>query len=453
MNEKLSNNNEELKLQMAFSFNELNDIPLNDKKQKIITCTKMNKYFFFPFVAAFFITIRDIMMCNIVYNNDDINFHLVHMINMDSFMFLGGLIYFLIDFPQYKELKETEKAIKNNEKRKNYIKRISNPDDKNISKIKLFFIVLLMAISFSYYMFTVPYISNHIVLEKRQNTVFFIFLLNLLLLKKKILSLQVFSLIIISFGFITLNTFLFFQIPSKDAWINGVSIVASVFYSIIYSLLEYLHKKYDIQIYFIYFMTSFFSLIIAILSYISYSEIKYGDLSYFKDALYFFRHKIKTKYYIMYIFFVLSGITTEILIAYTIYYFSLTHFFIASFISPILLFIEKNINREKDKNHIIIVSIIVFIIEFFAVLIYNEIIVLNICDLNASTIKGINDREKQEREMVENTEKMMREKKETKKRFTFKEGYYFDVSETDDNDEEGNKDEEKTIEMNSSIIQ
>ena len=453
MNEILSNNDEELKIENELAFNEVNNIPVIDKKQKLITCTKMNKYFFFPFITAFFITVRDIMMSNIVYNNDDINFHLVHMINMDCFMFLGGLIYFLIDLPQYKESQMTKIIMKNKEKKKNYIKKINNTDDKDISKIKLFFIVLLMSISFSYYMFTVPYISNHVVLEKRQNTVFFIVLLNILLLKKKLLRHHVFSLIIIFFGFITLNTFIFFQIPSEDAWINGVSLIASVFYSIIYSLLEYLHKKYDIQIYFIYFMTSFFSLIIAILSYISYSEIKYGDLSYFKDALYFFRHRIETKYYIMYIFFVLSGITTEIFIAYTIYYFSLTHFFIGSFISPILLFIEKNINRDKDKNHIIIVSIIVFIIELFAILIYNEIIVLNICDLNAYTIKGINDREKQERKLTEKTEKIMREKNKAKKRFTFRGGYYVDVSDSDDNDEEVYKDEEKNIEMNSSIIQ
>ena len=155
-------------------------------------------------------------MNNIIYYNDDINFHLVHMINMNCFMFLGGLIYFLIDFPQYKELKLTKEMIKNNEKRENYIKNINNPEDKEISKIKLFFIVLLMAFSFGFYMFTVPYISNHIVLEKRQNTVFFIVLFNKLLLKKQILRHQVFSLIIIFIGFISLNSFLFFEIPSED---------------------------------------------------------------------------------------------------------------------------------------------------------------------------------------------------------------------------------------------
>ena len=159
-----------------------------------------------------------------------------------------------------------------------------------------------MSFSYCYFIFTVPYLSNHIILERRQNTVFLVVLFSKIFQKKKILRHHIFSLIIILFGSIVLNTFLFFEIPSKDTWINIISFIASIFCAIIYSLLEYLHKKYDIPIYFIYFITSIFSLIIAILAYISYSEIKYGDLSYFKDALYFFRHEIETKYYIIYFF-------------------------------------------------------------------------------------------------------------------------------------------------------
>ena len=449
MNDKLTSNKEQIKLPMAFSFNEPNNIPVIDKKQKLITCTKMNKYFLFPFITAFVITVRYIMMNNIIYYNDDIHFHLVHMINMDCFMFLGGLIYFLIDLPQYKENQMTKIIMKKKKKRKNKINDIDSTDDKNINKIKLFFLFLLMSLSYSYYIFTVPYVSNHIILERRQNIVFFIVLLNKILQKKKILRHHIFSLIIILIGSLVLNTFLLFEIPSKDTWINVVSFIAAFFCSIIYSLLDYLHKIYDIPIYFIYFPISIFSLIFSNLAYISYSEIKYGDLSYFKDALYFFRHKIETKYYIMYIFFVLTGIATEIFIAYTIYYFSLNHFFTASYISPILLFIEKNINRDKDKNHIIIISIIVFIIEFIAILIYNEIIVLNICDLNAYTVKGINDREKLDRLLTEKTEKTIREKKKTK-RFNLSGGYYVDVSDIDDDmeEEEANEEVEKYIEMN-----
>ena len=45
MNEKLSNNDEELKLQVEFVFDEPNNLPLIDKKKPLITCTKMNKYF------------------------------------------------------------------------------------------------------------------------------------------------------------------------------------------------------------------------------------------------------------------------------------------------------------------------------------------------------------------------------------------------------------------------
>ena len=87
MNDKLTSNKEQIKLPMAFSFNEPNNIPLIDNKKELITCSKMNKYFLFPFITAFVITVRYIMMNNIIYYNDDIHFHLVHMLNMDCFMF------------------------------------------------------------------------------------------------------------------------------------------------------------------------------------------------------------------------------------------------------------------------------------------------------------------------------------------------------------------------------
>ena len=134
MNEKSFN--EEEKLHMVLSFNDLNNIPVIEKNQKLITCTKMNKYFLFPFISAFVITVRYIMMNNIIYYNDDINFHLVHMINMDCFMFLGGLIYFIIDLPQYKENQITKIIMKNKEKINNYNNDVGFTDDKNINKIQ-----------------------------------------------------------------------------------------------------------------------------------------------------------------------------------------------------------------------------------------------------------------------------------------------------------------------------
>ena len=80
------------------------------------------------------------------------------------------------------------------------------------------------------------------------------------------------------------------------------------------------------------------------------------------------------------------------------------HFVLSSFISPILLFIYNNIAKGTDEVYAIILSVIGYIIELFSILIYNEIIVINVCDLNKYTVKGLADREKIEHDIVEDNE-------------------------------------------------
>ena len=434
MNNNSSRVDEELEIKETFTFNEFENLQLINKK-KLITCTKMNKYFLFPFLTAFFIIIRDIMRNNIIYNNDDINFYLFNMINMDFFMFLGGLIYFIINFKEYKEKELTRIIIKKSEKKINAVNKRGN---KEINKIKLFSFYLFMSIFFTFYIFTLAYLSKHIVLEKKQWSLFIIVLLNKFLLKKNILRHQLFSLAFFPFGFIILVIINNRRVESKT---QLVSVLSSISYTIYLSFLEYLNKKYDIIIYYTDFVTSIFSLFISFLSFIIYSKIEYGDLSYFKEALSF--HGIETKFYIMYIFFVISGIKSELFIIYTIYYFSVTHFIISSFIAPIAVFIESNINRKKEEDYVIIISIIVFIIDIFAVLVYNENIVLNICGLSKYTVKGIRDRAEDEHSQTEKIEKIIREENIEKQRIDIG-SYYVDIGVNEDTDEDG-KDENEGI--------
>ena len=187
-----------------------------------------------------------------------------------------------------------------------------------------------------------------------------------------------------------------------------------------------MHKKYDIEIYFIYIVIGFFGLIFSFLILIIYSEIKYGDLSYLDDALYFFKHKIENKYYIFYSLFYLLGIAAELSGALTIHYFSLVQLFISSLIAVIIVYIEKNIEIKRDKEYAFITHLIVFIVELFALLIYNEIIVINKWGLSKNTVKGINEREKEEANTLKNIEKMNKNKDENERYYI--DDYYFDVN-------------------------
>ena len=389
------------------------------KRIPLIAFTKMNKYFLFPFITALFISIREIMIHSIIYYNQDINFNLIMMITFNCSFIITGFLYFIIDYKGYREKQKTKSAIKNDSKRKIII--------KEISKLKLFFIFFLISLSFPLNVLTSFLPITHVVIERRQYTLFMIVFLNKILLKKQFLKHHIFSLIIAFIGFLILLTLTILRIPSEDIKNNIYSFFGSIFYSLTFGLLEFLHKKYDIEIYFIYIILGFFSLIFSFLIFIIYSEIKYGDLSYLDEALYFYKHKIENKYYIFYSILDLIEIANEFFVALIIHYFSYVHFFISSLIAVIIIYIENNIELKKDKDYDFIIHLIVFIIELFALLIYNEILVINKWDLNVNTVKGINDREKEEVNTLQNIEKINRNKDE-KERYEI-EDYYFDDNE------------------------
>ena len=161
--------------------------------------------------------------------------------------------------------------------------------------------------------------------------------------------------------------------------------------------------------------------------FIIYSEIKNGDLSYLDEALYFFKHKIENKYYIFYSILVLIGIGAEFFAALTIHYFTFVHFFISSFIAVIIMYIENNIEMKKDKDYDFITHLIVYAVELFGLLVYNEIIVINKWGLNINTVKGINEREKEEVDTLQNIEKVNKNK-DRKEEYDI-EDYYVDDNE------------------------
>ena len=380
-----SDKTEDLRLSLNEDIEEYN-------KPKLISCTKMNKYYLFPFITPIFITIRDIMINSILEENsqkEDITFYFFYAANISIFLTLGGIIYFLIDIRVYLEKKKTELFLKKDTFR-------IKPKKKK-SKLKIFFILFLMSISFAVYITTVCLSIYHINIEKRQYTIFLIAFLSTCILKKQIYRHQKFSLLLAFCGFLLLTIVKIIKIGKEDLLSNLYSFIGTVFYSFHYLYLKYLQTKCDIPIYFSYMIVGFSSLIISIIGYLFSSSSDSNIYTLFKN--------IKEKNLIInLIIFIISGITVETVVAFTIYYFSAMHFVLSSFISPILLFIYNNIAKGTDEVYAIILSVIGYIIELFSILIYNEIIVLNVCDLNKYTVKGLADREKIEHDIVEDNE-------------------------------------------------
>ena len=368
-----------------------NEFEIKKAKPKLITCTKMNKYYFFPFLTAIFITIRDIMINIIIkelYKNEEISFYFFYAGNISIFLAFGGIIYFLLDIREFLEKRKTNLFLMTD------TFRIKTKRKK--SKVKIFLILFLMSISFAIYVTTVCLSSFHINIEKRQYTIFLIAFLSLLILKKEIYRHQKFALLLAFFGFLLLTIVVALKIGKEDLLSNLYSLIGTIFYSLHYLYLKYLQTECDLSIYFSYMIVGTSSLVISIIGYKISANYKVSD----------FFIQLKEKYLILnFIIFIISGIAVETFVALTIYYFSVMHFVLSSFISPILLFIYNLCTKNDDnKIYAIILSIIGYVIELFSILIYNEIIVLNVFDLNKYTVKGLAERGKIEQALSEDND-------------------------------------------------
>ena len=305
------------------------EINLLYKKPKLITCTKMNKYYLFPFITPIFISIRDIMINLIIKQNnkkEEISFYFIYAANISIFLVLGGIIYFLIDIRVFIEKIRTDSYLKRD--------RIRNKIKEKSNKLKIFLILLLMSVSFAIYITSVCLSIYHITIEKRQYTIFLIAFLSLLILKKKIYRYQKFSLLIAFCGFLILTIVTILKIRKDDLLSNLFSFIGTVFYSLHYLYLKYLQIECKISIYFSYMIVGSSSLLISIIGYIVSSN---SDFS-----ISIFLEQIKEKNLIPHlIVFIISGVAVETLVALTIFYFSVMHFVLSSFISPIILFIYR----------------------------------------------------------------------------------------------------------------
>jgi len=96
-------------------------------------------------------------------------------------------------------------------------------------------------------------------------------------------------------------------------------------------------------------------------------------------------------------YYLLTIIANSIVAALTlleVYYFSPILYFLSESINPMLYYFLK---LEKRQSFYIYIFIIIgFLFEIISILLYNEIIIINACDLNINTVKYIKKREKED---------------------------------------------------------
>ena len=206
-------------------------------------------------------------------------------------------------------------------------------------------------------------------------------------MKVNIYNHQILSIIISLIGFI----FLLFSNIKNSFNKLYINIILSLISPSFISILKYSTTIYFISPFLYSFLYGMLSLIIYIIGTIicAFCKLKGFSLIEIIDS---FGGKMFIIYFSLIIF--IDSIVAALTLL-EVYYFSPILYFISESINPILFSFYKLI-KNRESFYIYILIIIGFLFEIISILLYNEIIIINVCGLNINTVKYIKEREKKD---------------------------------------------------------
>ena len=374
----------------------------NKEKKRLISFSKLNKYFIIPFISP---------VLNAILNQSDKHIFQKKKIpfkNLEFFLLnydfmsvlLGNGIPFLISLCLQKENRE-----KDDEKLKynNASIELIYYNELDEKKGKQFMFIILMTLLYSstdiFVRFGIN--SKYHGLETKFPRILFVFLWSKLMLKTQIFHHHYFSLLICFIGFILTAIPTFKEITKNDILYNFSLIAYSFVYSIFLVLIKYTTSYHYISPYLCLSYIGLFSYIIAIIAFSIYSLIKFHNFSYIVDAFDFSVVEDKIQFYLCSISaFILFSIT-QTLFTFIIYFFSPNLYMVTEILANILISAVNDYENDDNIISNMIVKYLGYFIFFFATLIINEIIILNFCGLNKFTISSINERQNEEKRQLE----------------------------------------------------
>ena len=288
-----------------------------------------------------------------------------------------------------------------------------NLEKKKIDKInskKQYIYVLSLVLIYLFPMFLDSYtlVNNFDIGTSSSISLFVSIFSNIILSKiilgEKIYTHQIFASMIILISI--LIVIILFLIKAIHIESNiGVNIALITFISSFYSLFNIMEKRYynkfvDSPYHLMYVIGLFATILILV--YEIFTVIIVGIDSNLNGIFYQF-YKNCERFQYLYILIFISDILTAFIwlwgIQLTVYFFTPCHFIISESISQIIsFFINDTISEYSDGEQATI--IIFFFIIIFATLIYNEVLIINICSLSNNTKKNINLRQLRESESI-----------------------------------------------------
>ena len=318
--------------------------------------------------------------------------------------YIFSFIILLIAYQKNKSLspeldeedEENNKYLSMNNKLANEIPRIIEKRDKTRKIKSLMFLITLSIINLWCYLYIFIFSDIKYEFAKQSIGVFFDIgfytLLSFLILKQKLYKHHFFSLIVIAVLLLALFIISIFYMDKNKIF---QSCIYYCFYSFSFSLFDVLGKKYFNESYNTpYFMLTVVGSINAIVLLI-YDILAYYFNRNISGVIIGFQKNIKNALnFFGFILDLILGLFWNMGIWLTIYYFTPCHFFICEYISEYIIYL-MNANDSNEKfystNNIVIYSIVYFI-NIFCCLVFNEVIILNFCNLDYNTKKRIKER-------------------------------------------------------------
>ena len=361
------------------------------RKHFIISFGKLNKYYIIPFICPIICMVAHYILGLI--NRDLKNKQLLLILFRESTYVITGLLYYVTIFQT--KVKEGKESF--DKQRNNLLNLVHNKNNNNNlvdkkSSLKKWLLIILVSFLLIIYE-TVPLfnIDKHIFDER-----FFILIcipsLSKFILNENIFKHHFFALMISMIGMIVLFIPVALVINSDDIIANILKCIFSIGCSLFLVIIKYITNVYYISIFQVCLFFSIMSIGFTIFGFSIYSLIYYKVFTYIKNNFDFSDVKNGTKIIIFFVITFILSIIVDFLLLIIILYFSPILFMVTDIIHPLSMFIIKSIADGVSMPNVVLYPI-GYIIVLFGSLIYNEVFILNFCDLNKNTKKFVEMRQ------------------------------------------------------------
>ena len=359
----------------------------------------LNYKLLIPFIYPFFYQIRRLI------HGETKPFYGIY-VNFCAHL-VGGLIYLIIKFRMKSKENDKNGGL---QKSPTGIYNQININELEINKSKakmqylyIFLLSLINLIPMGIEAYTFNYINiNFKTGTSLFYTISFYVLFSRIILGIKVFAHQLFSIIIIISCMPVLLTFFFLNEEPKDKIkliFNSLLLLLIMFiYSLYDVLIKKIYNKYMISPYYLMFIVGLVSLCILI-PYEIITLLIFGEDNSFNGIIFQIKKYFKNHTYLYLLIFIGDVFSAFLWLAgihLTIYFFNPCHFIISESLSQIITTIIWE-TLKKYHPSIKVVIYILYSIIIFASLIYNEVIIINICSLSKNTRKKIILREQMEK--------------------------------------------------------